>query len=388
MGVDMTKEAFVVMPFSTTATCSEKKWTETFDYIFKPALEGAGYSCERAKPATGMLLESIIAKLRNSRVVLADVTDRNPNVFYELGVRHALRKGTVIVSRDSEIPSDLGGHWYIRYGTSPAEVQDFKDEIKRIVADIEATPDKNDNAVATYLEREGLAVADYTRRDSLKRLGALSTELSGNLLVLEGLMAHGQARDLLSYGCLDLLCHTLYVDIGPKALALAYELRSKLKRLEAGLEVNAAQAHAQAKELTKAVSAIRERMSRGELEEPSSISMMIWANGGADLVDVAEVAPFFRPEGQPVWPRTLPDSLCVPSQQQLDADKEPGVFDLGALLQPLTCSGLKADLNDLPKASLSQPPAGADGGSKPDTNPEPAQRQKARKLAKRAGTRP
>ena len=121
------------MPFSKTDTCTEDEWTEIYEDIFKPAIEDCGYSCERARPATGSLIKTIIGKLKHSAIVLADITDRNPNVLYELGVRHALSKGTIMVSQKADdIPSDLKGYWAIIYGTYPRQVEEFKAEIKRI----------------------------------------------------------------------------------------------------------------------------------------------------------------------------------------------------------------------------------------------------------------
>lgn len=94
----MRKDAFVIMPFSATASATEVQWTEVFQEVFKPAFEQCGYECDRAKPMTGSLTETIVERLRNARIVLADITDRNANVFYELGVRHSLRSGTIIVA--------------------------------------------------------------------------------------------------------------------------------------------------------------------------------------------------------------------------------------------------------------------------------------------------
>ena len=108
----MTQEntVFVIMPFSGTRTASEEEWTETFEHIFRPAIESTGFICRRAQVSTGSLITSIIDDLRTSRIVLADITDQNPNVFYELGVRHALSKRTIIISQRAEdIPSDLRG---------------------------------------------------------------------------------------------------------------------------------------------------------------------------------------------------------------------------------------------------------------------------------------
>lgn len=165
----VTRDAFVIMPFSSTPTCTEAQWTETYDYVFKPAFLEAGYSCERAKPMVGHVLNSIVESLRGSRIVLADITDRNPNVFYELGIRHTLKKGTIIVSRDGQIPSDLGGIWYVRYENSPTGVAKFKNEINRLTQEIEQKPDRTDNPVMEYLDREKLSVSGFGRRANFLR---------------------------------------------------------------------------------------------------------------------------------------------------------------------------------------------------------------------------
>jgi hypothetical protein len=44
------KDVFVIMPFSSTATCTEDQWTEIYENVFKPAIEGA------ASDSTGRLV--------------------------------------------------------------------------------------------------------------------------------------------------------------------------------------------------------------------------------------------------------------------------------------------------------------------------------------------
>ena len=79
------------MPFSTTESCSEDEWTLLFEALFKPAIEGANldYECRRSVATRGNIVASILQELKESYVVLADLTDHNANVFYELGVRHS-----------------------------------------------------------------------------------------------------------------------------------------------------------------------------------------------------------------------------------------------------------------------------------------------------------
>jgi hypothetical protein len=84
------KLCYVIMPFSKTRTCTEPQWNEVFDKVIKPGVEKAGlnYACRRSEAGTGSLIKAIVESLYDAGVVLADLTDRNPNVFYELGVRH------------------------------------------------------------------------------------------------------------------------------------------------------------------------------------------------------------------------------------------------------------------------------------------------------------
>ncbi len=154
-----TRTAYVIMPFSSTETCSTDEWTEIYENVFKPTIEACGYSCERARPETGSLIRSIIEKLQKSTIVLADITDKNANVLYELGVRHSISKRTIIVSQNAvHIPSDLSGYWSIIYGIRPAQLSEFRRDIRRIIEEIEKNPDKSDSPISDHLEQQKLQI--------------------------------------------------------------------------------------------------------------------------------------------------------------------------------------------------------------------------------------
>ena len=96
------------MPFSESGTCTEADWNNIFQEVIKPAVEASSYECRRSTATRGNLIKAIIQDLDASWVVLADLTDRNPNVFYELGVRHALKDRTILIAQNREdIPFDL-----------------------------------------------------------------------------------------------------------------------------------------------------------------------------------------------------------------------------------------------------------------------------------------
>ena len=102
----MPRTCFVIMPFSATDSCTEEQWTEIFEEVFKPCIEGAGldYECKRSQATRGNLIAAIVRDLNDSYVVIADLTDRNSNVFYELGVRHSLKNRTIMLDSLAKRP--------------------------------------------------------------------------------------------------------------------------------------------------------------------------------------------------------------------------------------------------------------------------------------------
>jgi nucleoside 2-deoxyribosyltransferase len=70
---------------------------------------------------TGPVLEKIADYIRQSDVVVADCSGRNPNVFYELGMAHALKKPVILVTSDpvEQAPTDIRAFEFVSYATDP-----------------------------------------------------------------------------------------------------------------------------------------------------------------------------------------------------------------------------------------------------------------------------
>lgn len=95
---------FVMMPFSNPLGSYYEK-------IYKPAIEKAGLKPVRADDeifGTGKIIDQIWTGIYSAKILIAELTTRNPNVFYELGLAHALKKPVVLVSSNEEdVPFDL-----------------------------------------------------------------------------------------------------------------------------------------------------------------------------------------------------------------------------------------------------------------------------------------
>src|SRR5713101_1049786 len=93
---EVTATCLVLMPFST-------EHREVYEEI-RRAIEDVGLAPLRMDDisAQGPLISALWQSLRNARCVVADLTGRNPNVFYELGLAHAIGKPTLLLSQSME----------------------------------------------------------------------------------------------------------------------------------------------------------------------------------------------------------------------------------------------------------------------------------------------
>lgn len=93
------KKCFVIMPFSErSGNRAPGFFEEVFESLIKPAAEAAGFNVYTAnKDGSDVIQSTIINELMESDIVLADLTDHNPNVLFELGVRLTLEKPVAIM---------------------------------------------------------------------------------------------------------------------------------------------------------------------------------------------------------------------------------------------------------------------------------------------------
>jgi nucleoside 2-deoxyribosyltransferase len=130
--------AFVISPFGDP-------YDSYFDEIFCPALAKAGMVGKRGDSMfrAGNVIRQIWDLIDESAVVLADVSEPNANVYYELGLAHALGKPCVLITRDtSSIPFDLRNQRHLEYRTKrPRWAEVLEDEIVRAVVETMQRPE-------------------------------------------------------------------------------------------------------------------------------------------------------------------------------------------------------------------------------------------------------
>jgi hypothetical protein len=122
------KLVFVLTPFS--------EYYEDLFIKIKEVCDSVGFKCIRGDEdyISSDLLPHIIKGILKSSIIIANVDGRNPNVFYELGISHALDKKTIILSRTvNDLPVDLKSKRVIVYESLYTISDVLKDELVKLL---------------------------------------------------------------------------------------------------------------------------------------------------------------------------------------------------------------------------------------------------------------
>jgi len=155
------QQAFVVFPF-------EEPFTKVYAEVIQPTLEDLGYETNKADSLDTHrnILEDIIKGISGADIIIADLTNSNPNVFYEVGVAHGLGIPTVLITQDlDEIPFDLTAYEVFEYSTDFVEIDNLKDSLRDIA-------NKHSNGEVTFES----PVSDWTDIDINQSVSTKSEE--------------------------------------------------------------------------------------------------------------------------------------------------------------------------------------------------------------------
>lgn len=108
---------FVVAPIGADESPERKKSDKVLKYIVDRALHDE-YDIKRADDIRrpGIITAQIIEQLLQAPLVVADLSDGNPNVYYELAIRHATKRPVVhLIAKGQEAPFDVSPMRYVKY---------------------------------------------------------------------------------------------------------------------------------------------------------------------------------------------------------------------------------------------------------------------------------
>lgn len=171
-------KAFVIGPIGdrdakndTPNRLAYEEGIQVFEEVIEPACLAFGIQAFRADEIdrTGEIPEQVFRHLRDSIIVITDLTGANPNVMYELGLRHTTGKLTIQLGERDRLPFDIAAIRTIMFKRSPAGLVEARKRLSRVLAvglDIGGEP-----VTATRVWFEGASTAVAIGSDEM-----LSTE--------------------------------------------------------------------------------------------------------------------------------------------------------------------------------------------------------------------
>lgn len=112
-------------------------FSQPFEAVFttiEAASMSVGFRCLRAKDIWehSSVIQDVFSLIFKAHIVVCDFTGKNPNVFYEAGIAHTLRKHVVPITQSaSDIPFDLQHHRYLSYLNNNEGLTNLKGNLKR-----------------------------------------------------------------------------------------------------------------------------------------------------------------------------------------------------------------------------------------------------------------
>lgn len=178
----MAKSCFVIMPIGDLAaggrTVSRTELRERYDDLIREALQKIQPDLQvvRADDVTapGGITTDIFTRLMHSDYVVADITFSNANVFYELGIRHACRPGTVLIREKGapQAPFDVAGLRHVEYDNTPSGLKHLAKELEQRFAWCDLHPGEPDNEFLSLAKLTAYQFQHYDKAEENERKAA------------------------------------------------------------------------------------------------------------------------------------------------------------------------------------------------------------------------
>lgn len=160
------KKCFIITPLGEEKSETRRKADGVIDAVICPVLESL--NIDVVKPhgisTPGSIPQQVIQNILNCELVIANLTELNPNVMYELAVRHAIGTPVICIAESgTRLPFDISSERTIFYNNDMYGVNDLKDDLKKMVES--ALKDKNpDNPI--YRAKKDFKFKEILNKDS------------------------------------------------------------------------------------------------------------------------------------------------------------------------------------------------------------------------------
>lgn len=183
------KICFVISPIGEAESDTRKRSDQVLKHIISPAATDCGYKPMRADHISepGLITSQVIQHVIEDSLVIADLTERNPNVFYELAIRHAIRKPLVqLIKKGEAIPFDVAGTRTIHVDHHDLDnVEEAKEEIVKQIKAVEKDASQIDTPISVALDLQLLRQSENPEERSLADIVSALSELRAGLISID-----------------------------------------------------------------------------------------------------------------------------------------------------------------------------------------------------------
>jgi hypothetical protein len=192
------KKCLVLGPIKTPQSPERRRLEDIKEFLLDPVLEPLGFTVElpHEVPDSGIITNYIINRLMEDELTVCDLSDGNPNVYYEVALRHVTSKPCLhLIAEGQQVPFDLAHIKYIEYN-----LQDPR-SIKKTKADLAKHLEMllSDPGSVQYPTTNAFALADLGKSDNAVDQAA-SQILQQVGSVTEGLACLEAAINMLAQG--------------------------------------------------------------------------------------------------------------------------------------------------------------------------------------------
>lgn len=219
------KKCFVLMPFKT-------ELEEIYSDVYKPTCLENNIDCWRVDEISrpGSITRDIIEGILDSDLIIADLTSKNPNVFYELGIAHSTSNKTIMTAQKKEdVPFDIASYRVIFYDHTLKGCKKLQISLDKAIKELLVVLDRTNNPFQEVIAARGITrikgktplIKTIEWRRLSPRLKSLFEkekiiylEDIRKLNLMKLMSEEGFGKESLAQLCTIILEHELYDDLG------------------------------------------------------------------------------------------------------------------------------------------------------------------------------
>lgn len=175
------KKCFVITPIGPANSSIRRKIDGLIDEVIEPVMKELGYEVEVSHriSESGTMTAAIINRVYNSDLVIANLTGNNPNVMYEVALRHASAKPIIHITENvAELPFDVNDQRTIQYADDMFGAMELKETLKKMVMGIDFSILSNNPVTDALGKRDVVNVPQEQKVDLADMLSGIMNELN------------------------------------------------------------------------------------------------------------------------------------------------------------------------------------------------------------------